>query len=183
MIQSIQASNTTLYNSTQNTIGAAKVTTDNKQLNAQATQEDDENTKTSSQGDVLTISTQGAYAAKTFTGQSASRPSEDGNGEDSYTDSTAAAIASAASDAGINEATATKNANSADAAAVSGSSSSSSENSSLSQYSEAELKEMLQDGEITRAEYNAEIKSREQSESADEDENENATSDTDKTEA
>jgi hypothetical protein len=182
MIQSIQASNTTLYNSTQNTIGAAKVTTDNKQLNAQATQEDDENTKTSSQGDVLTISTQGAYAAKTFTGQSASRPSEDGNGEDSYTDSTAAAIASAASDAGINEATATKNANSADAAAVSGSSSSS-ENSSLSQYSEAELKEMLQNGEITRAEYNAEIKSREQSDAADEDENENTTSDTDKTEA
>jgi hypothetical protein len=42
---------------------------------------------------------------------------------------------------------------------------------------------MLQDGEITRAEYNAEIKSREQGESADEDENENATSDTDKTEA
>jgi hypothetical protein len=184
MIQSIQASSTTLYNSTQNTIGAAKVTTDNKQLNAQASQEEDENTKTSSQGDVLTISTQGAYAAKTFTGQSASRPSEDGNGEDSYTDSTAAAIASAASDAGINEATATKNANSADAAAVSGSSSSS-EDSSLSQYSEAELKEMLNNGEITQAEYNAEIKSREQSEAADEDEDENQTSvsDTDKAEA
>jgi hypothetical protein len=183
MIQSIQANSTTLYNSTRNTIGAAKVTTDNKQLNAQSSQEEDENTKTSSQGDVLTISTQGAYAAKTFTGQSASRPSEDGTGEDSYTDSTAAAIASAASDAGINEATATKNANSADAAAVSGSSSSSSEDSSLSQYSEAELKEMLQDGEITRAEYNAEIKSREQSDAAEEDENENTTSDTDKTEA
>jgi hypothetical protein len=183
MIQSIQANSTTLYNSTRNTIGAAKVTTDNKVLNAQDSQEDDENTKTSSQGDVLTISTQGAYAAKTFTGQSASRPSEDGNGEDSYTDSTAAAIASAASDAGINEATATKNANSADAAAVSGSSSSSSESSSLSQYSEAELKEMLQDGEITRAEYNAEIKSREQSDEADEDENENTTSGTNQTEA
>jgi hypothetical protein len=187
MIQSIQASTTTLYNAAQSTAVTGKVTTSNKELNSQNEQEDDENTTVSSQGDMLTISTQGSLAAKTFTGQSASRPSVDGTGEDSYTDSTATALASAASDAGINDMTAVKNANAADAAAVSGSSSassSSSEESSLAQYSEAQLKEMLNEGEITQAEYNAEIKSREQSETdEDEDENSTAVSDANQTEA
>lgn len=57
---------------------------------------------------------------------------------------------------------------------VSGSSSGST--SSLSNYSVAELKEMLQNGEITQAEYNAEIKSRYSSEESNNSE-ENSSSD------
>jgi hypothetical protein len=184
MIQSIQAGNTAFYNPTSATM-AGKLTTDKTQAASAVAQnqQEDENTETSIQGDTLTISSAGAQAAKTFTAQSANRPSVDGTSEDTYTDSTAEAIASAASDAGITEYTSVKNENSADSAAVSGSSSSSSSSSdtSLSEYTEAQLKEMLQDGEITQAEYNAEIQSREED---DEDSDEtDAVANTNETEA
>ncbi len=180
MIQSIQASNTSLYNPVKNNLVTGKITTDNTE--ATKKEQEDENTTTSSQGDTVTISNAAMQASKTFTGESANRPSVNGTSEDSYTDATAAAIASAASDAGINDATAVKNENAANASAVSGSSSSS-DDSSLSQYSEAELKQMLQDGEITRAEYNAEIKSREESEAAEDDDSDKSVNETDETEA
>lgn len=162
MVQSIQAGSTALYNLATSFLGAGKLTTGEAQKNNTASQDQDETVTTSSQGDTLTISDAGALAAKTFTAQSANRPSVDGLTDEGYTDSTAAAISSAAADAGITEYTSVKNANAEDSAAVSSGSSSgtSSADSDLSQYSLSELKEMLEDGEITQAEYNAEIQSR-----------------------
>jgi hypothetical protein len=176
MIQSIQAGNTALYNPTQSLLASGKVTTAQEQTSAAATQEEDENTTTSSQGDTLTLSTSGVKAAKTFTAQSANRPSVNGTGEDSYTDATASALSSAAAGVGITSATAAKAEASADEAAVSGStsSSSSSSDSNLSEYTESELKEMLENGEITQAEYDAEIQSRSQSDSSSDDEEDSA---------
>jgi hypothetical protein len=177
MIQSIQAGNTALYNPTQSLLASGKVTTTQEQT-AAAAQEEDENTTVSSQGDTLTLSASGVSAAKTFTAQSANRPSVNGTSEDSYTDATASALSSAAAGVGITSATAAKAEASADEAAVSGStsSSSSSTDSNLSEYSESELKEMLENGEITQAEYDAEIQSRSQSESSsDDDEEDSAT--------
>jgi hypothetical protein len=192
MIQSIQAGNTALYTPTRNVTGAGKVTTSEAQTSSAAAQNEDETTTTSSQGDTLTISNAGAQAqqaqktVKTFTAESANRPSVAGTSEDTYTDSKAEAISSAASSAGITEYTAVKNENSANAAAVSGSSSSSSSSSdsNLSEYTDSELKKMLQNGEITQAEYDAEIKSREESSSDSDDDSETtAVSDTNETEA
>jgi hypothetical protein len=190
MIQSIQAGSTAIYNPTRNVTGAGKVSTGEEQTASAATQNEDETTTTSSQGDTLTISNAGAQAqktAKTFTAQSANRPSANGTSEDTYTDSNAAAISSAASSAGITEYTALKNENSANSAAVSGSSSSSSSSSdsSLSQYTDSELKKMLQNGEITQAEYDAEIKSREETDttSDEQDDETTAVADTSETEA
>jgi hypothetical protein len=123
----------------------------------------------------VTISNAGAQAAKTYTAQSANRPSVAGTSEDTYTDTRATALASAAADAGITEYTAVKNENAANSAAVSGGSSSSSSSSSesnLSEYTESELKEMLQNGEITQAEYEAEINSRQQSDTSSDDDTE-----------
>jgi hypothetical protein len=176
MIQSIQAGNTALYNPTQSLLASSKVSTTQEQT-AAAAQEEDENTTTSSQGDTLTLSASGVSAAKTFTAQSANRPSVNGTGEDSYTDATASALSSAAAGVGITSASAAKAEASADEAAVSGStsSSSSSSDSNLSEYTESELKEMLENGEITKAEYDAEIQSRSQSESSSDDEEETAT--------
>jgi hypothetical protein len=186
MIQSIQAGNTALYNPAQSAIAAGKVTTDNTKTTSAAANNEDENTTTSSQGDTLTISYAGAQAAA-HTAESANRPSVTGTSEDTYTDAGAATIASAASNIGITEYTSIKNENSANAAAVSGSSSSSSsssESSSLSSYTESQLKEMLQNGEITQAEYNAEIKSREESDTSSDEESEITAADsTDETEA
>jgi hypothetical protein len=177
MIQSIQAGNTAIYNPTRNVMGAGKVSTGEEQTASAATQNEDETTTTSSQGDTLTISNAGAQAqqtAKTFTAQSANRPSVNGTSEDTYTDSKAEAISSAASSAGITEYTSVKNENSANSAAVSqsSSSSSSSSDSSLSQYTDSELKKMLQNGEITQAEYDAEIKSREETDTTSEEQTE-----------
>jgi hypothetical protein len=190
MIQSIQAGSTALYNTGATAITTGKVTTGKAETAQTATQNEDENTVTSSQGDTVTISAAGLQAAKTFTAESANRPSVAGTSEDTYTDSTAAALSSAASDLGITEYTAEKNANSANAAAVTGSSSSSSSSSSnLSEYTESELKEMLENGEITRAEYEAEINSRKQTDETTDDESDSdtatstdATDNTDKTE-
>jgi maltodextrin utilization protein YvdJ len=190
MIQSISAGSTALYNPVSAAAVTGKLSTGTKDT-APAAQNEDENTSTSSQGDTVTISAAGAQAAKTFTGQSANRASETLASEvDTYTDSTAAALSSVASDAGITEYTAIKNQNSANAAAVTGSSSgsSSSSSSNLSEYTESELKEMLENGEITRAEYEAEINSRKQSNETSDDQSESdtdvsAASDTDKTEA
>jgi hypothetical protein len=187
MIQSIQAGSTAIYNTNGSILGAGKVSAGTQQIVSEAKKED-EATATSSQGDTLTISSAGAQkAAKTFTGESANRPSVAGVSEDSYTDSTAAALSSAASGAGITEYTATKNENSMNAAAVSSessSSSSTSSESSLSSYTEAELKKMLQNGEITQAEYNAEIKSRQESEDTSDEESDASTvSSTNETEA
>lgn len=117
----------------------------------------------SKDGDTLQISeTAAALSQKTFVETSDSEDSV--STDEGYTDATAAALASAAGSAGITEQTAVKNQMFSDSTAVSGSSSSSSSSSSstnnLSQYTSIELKEMLQDGEITQSEYNAEIESR-----------------------
>ena len=127
---------------------------------------------TSSDGDTLNLSTSAAHRAKTFTAQSKQSTTTTDEG---YTDSNAAAIQQAASGVGIDSNTQIKNEMNASSAAVSGttsSSSSSSTNSSLSSYSESELKEMLRNGEITQAEYNEEIESREE-ETSDSDNSEN----------
>jgi hypothetical protein len=190
MIQSIQASNTSLYSSIGTVTATAKVTTGKAETTPAAAQNEDENTVTSSQGDTLTISMAGVKAAKTFTAESANRPSVTGTSEDTYTDATATALSSAASNIGITEYTSVQNENSANAAAVNGSSSSASSSSSssnLSEYSESELKEMLEDGEITRAEYEAEINSRKQTDATSDDDSEtdtdvDAADGTDKTE-
>jgi hypothetical protein len=147
-----------------------KVTTSTKADNSLTTQDEDENATTSSQGDTLTISAAGLA----LSAESADRASN-GLSDEGYTDANANALSSAASAVGITEYTSVKNENAVNSAAVSGSSSSSSSSSSnLSQYSEAELKEMLDDGEISQAEYNAEIKSREESDTTSDDESDNA---------
>jgi hypothetical protein len=173
MIQSIQAGSTSIYNPTKSTQMAGKVVTDAAVTNQAANQNEDENTEVSSQGDTLTISSAGAQAAKTFTAQSANRPSVNGTSEDTYTDATAAALSTAASVIGIDDTTIAENEASAESNAVSGSSSSSSSSSTdsnLSEYSEAELKEMLENGEITQAEYEAEIQSRSQTDTSSDEE-------------
>jgi hypothetical protein len=187
MVQSIQASNTVIYNQNQNVTGLGKVSVGTQQNVSDAAKNEDETTTASSQGDTVTISKEGAAkAAKTFTGQSANRPSVAGVAEETYTDSTAQAISQAASGAGIDEYSSLKNENSAASAAVSSesSSSSSSSDSDLSEYSETELKKMLQNGEITQAEYEAEIKSRQETDTDSEDDSDTAAvDDADKTEA
>jgi hypothetical protein len=192
MIQSISAGSTSLYSAVSTSTATAKVSTGKEDTASKVNSEEDENAQTSSDGDTVTISAAGIQAARTFTGQSAHRASEaEASEEDTYTDSQAAALSSAASDIGITKYTAQKNANSADAAAVTGSStsSSSSTSSDLSEYSESELKEMLEEGEITRAEYEAEINSRQQTDDTDETANDQTDSastddtDTSKTEA
>jgi hypothetical protein len=169
MVQSIQAGNTAIYNPTGNFIGSGKVSTSEKQSKAAALQNEDETVTVSSQGDTVTISNAGAQQAKTFKAESTDDVLSGDNG---YTDSTAAALSSAAADIGINEYTAVKNANSSDAAAISSGSGtdSSSTDSDLSEYSLSELKEMLESGEITQAEYNAEIQSRQESDTSSDDE-------------
>jgi hypothetical protein len=164
MVQSIQTGASALFNTTASFLGTAKVSVGETQKTSQAAaQEEDATVTTSVQGDTLTISDAGAFAAKTFTAQSAGSAVSTDEG---YTDKTAQIISSAASDAGITEYSAVKNENSADAAAVSGSSSDTSTDSNLSEYSLAELKEMLENGEITQAEYDAEIQSRQASATA-----------------
>jgi hypothetical protein len=183
MVQSIQTGSNAIYNLSQSFLGTGKVSTSETQKSSEASKNnEDETITTSSQGDTVTISTAGAQqAAKIFSGQSANRPSVDGLSEDTYTDSTAELISSAAADAGITEYTAVKNQNSADAAAISSESSSdsSSTDSNLSEYTLSELKEMLENGDITQAEYNAEVQSRQQSsttsDSEDSDEQSNKT--------
>jgi hypothetical protein len=170
MIQSIQAGSTAIYNTARTAATAGKITISQGDTVSSAAQNEDENTITSEQGDTLTLSNAGVNAAKTWTAQSANRPSINGTSEDSYTDATAQAISSAAEGVGITETTVAKNEASADSAAVSGSSSSSSTDSNLSEYTDAELKEMLENGEITQAEYEAEIESRSQSDTSSDEE-------------
>jgi hypothetical protein len=175
MIQSIQASNTAIYAQTKNILGNAKVSTSEQTTTATDEQNDDETTTTSIQGDTLTISNAGAQQAAKA--QQTSVPdiftkSTELSTDEGYTDATAAAISSAASGIGITEYSATKNENSVASAAVSSgsgssSTSSTSSESNLSQYSDYELKQMLENDEITQAEYNAEIKSRQESNSSD----------------
>jgi hypothetical protein len=174
MIQSIQAGNTALYNPTQNALVSGKVsTTSTTAKDSLAAQNEDENTTTSSQGDTLTISSAGVKAAQVLSVESADRAAN-GLTDNGYTDATASALSSAASGVGITDYTSVKNENSVNSAAVSGSSSSSSSSSSnLTQYSEAELKEMLENGEITQAEYNAEIESRQESDTTSDEESDN----------
>jgi hypothetical protein len=168
MIQSIQAGTTSLYNTTTNVLSQGKVSTTTAKTESVAAKEEDSTTQTSSQGDTVTISNAGAQmAAKTFSGQSANSPTVAGLTDNGYTDKQASALSSAASSIGITAYTATKTQNSSEAAAVSSSSSSSSSSeSSLSGYTESQLKTMLQNGEITQAEYNAEIQSRQEAESS-----------------
>lgn len=150
-----------LFSTAANQAASAKVTViaDNQKISSAQ----DENLTTSQDGDTLEISASGtALAQKTYTGQSSDHGAllED----EGYTDATANALSSAASSVGITEYSATKSEMNAQADAVSGSTSSSSSSSSstsnLSSYSESQLREMLQDGEITRAEYEAELESR-----------------------
>ena len=147
--------------------GNAKLSINNSETETSAQQADTENAyATSDDGDTLTLSASATFRARTFTGQS---QLDSTSSDEGYTDSTAEALKQAASSAGIDSTTQLKNEMNADSAAVSGagsagssaSGSSSSSETSLSNYTESELKEMLQDGEITQAEYNAEIKSRE----------------------
>lgn len=187
MIPSIQSGSTAIYNPTTSAIGAGTVTVEKEASSTAVNKEEDGTTATSVQGDTLTISNAGAQkAAKTFTGESANRPSVNGTATEGSTDALAGVLADAASNAGINEYSALKDENAAASAAVSSgssTSSSSSSTSSLSSYSEAELKEMLRNGEITQAEYNAEIKSRQEEDGTEEDEAEDTVSTTAETEA
>jgi hypothetical protein len=183
MIQSIQASNTAIYAQAKSILGNAKVSTSEETA---ATQEDekndDETTTTSIQGDTLTISNAGAQQAAKA--QQTSVPdiftkSTELSTDEGYTDANAAAISSAASGIGITEYSATKNENSVASAVVSSgsgssSTSSTSSESNLSQYSDYELKQMLENDEITQAEYNAEIKSRQENDSDDEDDSDDS---------
>lgn len=120
-------------------------------------QNKEEGVETSKDGDTLELSAAGtALASKTFTATSASAGAV--SKDEGYTSKTAQIVSEAAASAGITETTAAKNEMSAQASTVSGSSSGSTSN--LSSYTATELKEMLQNGEITRAEYDAEIESR-----------------------
>ena len=123
----------------------------------------------SKDGDTVSISSAGTILQKTY--QASSQSTVDYLSEDTTAglDSTAKAIASAASSIGVStEATAQSQASSA---ASTVSSSSSDSTSDLSQYTTSELRKMLQNGEITQQEYNEEIESRRntQTESDDED--------------
>ncbi len=138
-------------------------------------QEDEESNATavSADGDTLEISASGtAFQQKTFTATSAQSGLDTVlAGDEGYTSSTASIVSSAASSAGITEYTSTQAETSADASAVSSSSSSSSDSTSnLSAYTTAQLKQMLENGEITQAEYNEEIASRQSGSTDTEDE-------------
>ncbi len=136
-------------------------------------QEDEESNATavSADGDTLEISASGtAFQQKTFTATSAQSGLDTVlAGDEGYTSSTASIVSSAASSAGITEYTSTQAENSADASTVSSSSSSDS-SSNLSSYTTAQLKQMLENGEITQAEYNEEIASRQSGSTDTEDE-------------
>ncbi|MCD8039372.1 MAG: hypothetical protein LUE96_09865 [Lachnospiraceae bacterium] len=149
-------------------IGLQNLSVSTSSVNADSKKEEEESSATavSADGDTLEISALGtAYEQKTFVGSSGEVTSED----EGYTDSTAAMISEAASGVGINEYTSVQNENSADASTVSSSSYSSS-TSSLSSYTTLELKQMLENGEITQAEYNEEIASRQSGETEEEEE-------------
>ncbi len=114
-----------------------------------STQEEEEQvTATSVDGDTLEISASSSdIVRKTYTGTSSQSVISEDEG---YTSVVSQIVAGAASSIGINEYTASVDEEAA-----------SSDSSSLSQYTETELKEMLRNGEITQAEYSAEIASRE----------------------
>lgn len=176
MIQSINANSTIVGQNTQATASALSGTRFITPQAADTTKTtDDENgtNSVSKDGDSVTISSQSLKVFSQISANSVTN-SETGTAAEGTTTSNASAIASAAASAGITDTTALKSELNASSAAISGGSSasgsSSSTNSSqLSQYSESELKEMLQNGEISTAEYEAEIKSRTQSESSSDD--------------
>lgn len=120
-----------------------------------------QNETTSKDGDTVEISAAGTVLSSTMSSQSSSS-SDTVSEDEGYTSKMAGAVSSAASAIGITEASAAKSQMSAQAAAVTGSSSdsSSSSTSDLSSYSASQLKQMLENGEITQAEYEAEIQSR-----------------------
>jgi hypothetical protein len=101
-------------------------------------------TATSEQGDTLSLSAQGTALASSMNTDVAS--ADTASTETSEEEALANTLANAAADAGVSES----------------SDETSSTDSSLSSYTETQLKEMLRNGEITQAEYNAEIQSREQ---------------------
>ena len=123
-----------------------------------ASQAEQANGGVSKDGDTVTISSAGTYLQKTY--QASSQSTIDYLAEDTTSglDSTAKAIANAASSAGISAEATAKNQASQAASTVSSSGSDSTSN--LSQYTTTELKEMLQNGEITQQEYDEEIASR-----------------------
>lgn len=119
----------------------------------------EENLATSKDGDTLEISASGTILAqKTYAGQSSDQGEL--SDDEGYSDATASALSNAASSVGITEYSAAKSTMDAQADAVGGSTSGSDSTSELSGYSESELREMLQNGEITRAEYEEELASR-----------------------
>ncbi len=155
MISSVQGNN--LFGTSASVFQNTSVSTTSVAEGTPAQEENEQVTATSADGDTLEISASSTnIVRKTYTGTSSqSAVSED----EGYTSGVSQAVASASASIGINEYTA--EVDEASASSASTSSSSSSSTSSLSQYSEAELKEMLRNGEITQAEYNAEISSRE----------------------
>lgn len=174
MIHSIQANSTVISQQQSvkaNSIQKASVST--PATSTSVSESKDGTVETSAQGDVLTISSAGSMLSKSL---SATAESGDIATDNGYQDSTAQALASAANAVGINDASAAKS----EQASTSGTSS-----SNLTSYSEAQLKEMLNNGEITQAEYNAEIKSRQEKSTGGSDENGNffQLSATDETEA
>ena len=139
-------------------VSTKSVSETEKQNTAQNT---NENVTTSKDGDTVEISAAGtARSAKTYTAMSSSSGTV--SKDEGYTSKMAETVSNATSSVGITETSAAKNEMSAQSAAVSGSSSGSSSSSTgdLSSYSASELKEMLQNGEITQAENDAEMKSR-----------------------
>ena len=168
MVNSIQANQlSSLINNNQSaTSKQMNVSVDTEKAVAASSTKEEETAEgsvaTSKDGDTVTISLK---AQKTFTAQSKSSVISEDEG---YTDSTAAALSSAAAGAGISSTTQVQQQQQATSAAVSSASSSSSDESDLSSYSVSELKQMLQSGEITQAEYNEEIASRQKNDSEEE---------------
>jgi hypothetical protein len=143
---SIQAGTTSIY-SGGSTAVSGTLSVNGKSAAAQTSQtkqaDGQQATATSEQGDTLSLSAQGTALASSMNTDAAS--ADTASAETSEEEALASTLADAAADAGVSESDDT-----------------SSTDSSLSSYTETQLKEMLRNGEITQAEYNAEIQSREQ---------------------
>ncbi len=149
----INASSLNLNN---NTKVDGKVTIKGEDEKSIMQQKEDEATAVSKDGDTFTISSKSSKVFQSSSKQSALDSVLSYSSEDS-TDASgmASVVSNAASSIGITETSTEAN------------ESSSSDSNDLSSYTETELKEMVQDGEISQAEYNAEIKKRSENSSSD----------------
>ncbi len=179
MIEGINASSLQFTNTSQIKVATnttADATSDSTTATSTKTTTDsNENVSTSIQGDTVSISQK---ALKTYAAFSSNSVTNGGTGvsEETATDTTAAALASAANGIGITDYTTEKNAQQASATAVSASSGTSassgsssgtsSSTSTLSSYSESQLEQMLNDGDISQADYNAELARRQAEEAS-----------------